>query len=87
MLTIRLIVAILLTLFIAGCDNPRPNNQNLNLSIKVENLNKETQLIYSKIQENDKSKLKELIQKVENDDLEATKVLGFLYLQGKSITR
>lgn len=86
-MTIRLSAAILLILFIAGCDNPRSNNQNLNLSIKVENLSNETQIIYSKIQENDKLKLKELIQKVENDDLEATKVLGFLYLQGKSITR
>jgi len=87
MLILRLTSILCIALFFSGCEDSRSNNQNLNISIKVENLSKENQNTYSKIQENDKSKLKELIQKVEDGDLEATKILGFLYLQGKFIKR
>ena len=87
MLLSKFVSILCISLIIAGCDDSRSNNQNLNISIKIENLSKENQNIYSKIQENDKSKLKELIQKAEDNDLEASKVLGFLYLQGKFIKR
>jgi len=87
MLLIKFFTILYIAIIIVGCDDARSNKQNLNISIKIENLSKENQYIYSKIQENDKSKLKELIQKDENNDLEASKVLGFLYLQGKFIKR
>jgi S1-C subfamily serine protease len=87
MLLSKLFSILYIAIIIVGCDDSRSNKQNLNISIKIENLSKENQNLYSKIQENDKSKLKELIQKAEDNDLEASKVLGFLYLQGKFIKR
>ena len=52
MLLSKLISILCIVLIIAGCDDSRSNNQNLNISIKAENLSKENQNIYSKIQEN-----------------------------------
>jgi hypothetical protein len=73
MLLSKLFSILCIAIIIVGCDDSRSNKQNLNISIKFENLSKENQNIYSKIKENDKSKLKELIQKVEDNDLEASK--------------
>ena len=70
-----------------GCDSSHLNNNSQNISIKSENLTNEVRLIYDKILANDKPKINELIQKSNDGDKDASKVLGFLLIQGKFISR
>lgn len=76
-----------LFVFLNGCDNSHSINDNQNISIKSENLNNEVRSIYTKIQINDKLKINELVQKSNDGDKDASKVLGFLFIQGKFISR
>ena len=55
--------------------------------IKVSNLSPEIQGIYKRIQENNKQKIKDLQQKSDNGDLDASKLLGLIHLEGKYVKR
>jgi hypothetical protein len=70
-----------------GCDSSHPNNNSHNISIKSENLNNDVRSIYDKILSNDRPKINELVQKSNDGDKDASKVLGFLLIQGKFISR
>ncbi len=73
----------LLLLILYGCDFKMEGAKENKPLIEHTALSKEIQEIYKKIQENNKQKLTELQQKSDTGNIDASKIVGLIYLEGK----